>query len=280
MRWEHPAGLDRLDGEADRSVNRNEPAADRAGSEDGSGGSWSRRGRAAARLAASAVRTGGHERQMHATTPPSTENAARPASCYSPRTATLAASDDDLVQRAKSGDAWAYGELISRYQDKVYTLIYGMVNNAEDALDLTQTVFLKAHTRLPQFRQDAVFYTWLYRIAANACIDFQRRRKRTPDPYSLDDPRLADGDFDPPSTRLEDDPHRAVLNGELGARVRRALGCLSPILQSAFILHDLQGLSQQEIAAVFRIPLGTAKSRIQRARLEMRERLRNYVEEA
>jgi RNA polymerase sigma-70 factor, ECF subfamily len=188
-------------------------------------------------------------------------------------------TDQYLVLRAKAGDTRAYGELVDRYQDRVYTLVHGMVNNVDDALDLTQNVFLKGYSRLGQFREDAVFYTWIYRIAVNTCIDAARRRRRNPEPYSLDDPQYADNSCEPSSSSVYDDPYRSLINDELGARVRAALSGLSPILRGAFILHDLEGLSQQEVAEVLGCPLGTAKSRIQRARLELRERLRGFVEE-
>jgi RNA polymerase sigma-70 factor (ECF subfamily) len=188
-------------------------------------------------------------------------------------------SDRYLVLQAKVGDARAFGELVERYQDRLYGLVYGMVGNAEDALDVAQDVFLKAYGRISQFREDAVFYTWLYRIAVNACIDFSRRRKRNPDPYSLQDTLLGESGFEPVAENVYQDPFRSLVNGELGERMRMAVAALSPVLRGAFILHDLEGLSQQEVAEVLGCPLGTAKSRIQRARMELRERLRGFVEE-
>src|SRR5436309_4864835 len=105
--------------------------------------------------------------------------------------------DTILVREARGGDAGAYGELVRRYQDRLYTLIYGLVQNHDDALDLTQDVFVRAHRSLDQFREDAVFYTWLYRIALNACIDFKRRKKRSLEPFSLDGDLLNDSGFEP-----------------------------------------------------------------------------------
>src|ERR1700681_1047491 len=94
--------------------------------------------------------------------------------------------DAILVREARGGDPRAYGDLVRRYQDRVYTLIYGLIQNHDDALDLTQDVFVRAHRSLNQFREEAVFYTWLYRIALNACIDFNRRKRRSVEPFSLD----------------------------------------------------------------------------------------------
>src|SRR5438093_1753913 len=101
------------------------------------------------------------------------------------KSSTLKALPDSiLVRETKGGNDAAYGELLRRYQDKLYTVVYGLVPNREDALDLTQEVFIKAHGGMERFREDAVFYTWLYRIAVNACIDFNRRRRRSQDPFS------------------------------------------------------------------------------------------------
>src|SRR5947209_2691195 len=102
-----------------------------------------------------------------------------------------------LVREARGGDSHAYGELVRRYQDRVYTLIYGLIQNHDDALDLTQDVFVRAHSSLSRFREEAVFYTLLYRIALIACIDFNRRKKRSGEPFSLDGDALAVAGFEP-----------------------------------------------------------------------------------
>src|SRR5947209_4334331 len=122
--------------------------------------------------------------------------------------------DTILVRDARGGDAAAYGELVRRYQDRVYTLIYGLIQNHDDALDLTQDVFVRAHRSLGRFREDAVFYTWLYRIALNACIDFKRRKKRSLEPFSLDGELLNESGFEPPDRRPSHQPDRALENKE------------------------------------------------------------------
>src|SRR5687768_2506992 len=85
-----------------------------------------------------------------------------------------------LVREAKAGSAAAYGELVGRYQDRVFTFVLGQIQSREDAIDLTQEVFVKTHASLAGFREDSLFYTWLYRIALNTCIDYRRRRGRVP----------------------------------------------------------------------------------------------------
>lgn len=186
--------------------------------------------------------------------------------------------DGALVREAKSGNASAFAELIDRYQDKIFTIINAQVQSREDALDLTQEVFIKAHRNLPKFREDCVFYTWLYRIALNGCIDFSRRRKRGQDPYSLDDEVLAEVGFEPTDERVAVDPTRSLENKALRDALNKAIQGLPETLRLAIVLHDIEGMAQKEIAEIMRCPLGTVKSRIQRARYELRARLLPYLD--
>lgn len=186
--------------------------------------------------------------------------------------------DTILVREARGGDALAYGELVRRYQDRVYTVIYGLIQNHDDALDLTQDVFVRAHRSLRQFREEAVFYTWLYRIALNACIDFNRRKQRSVEPFSLDGDLLGGVGFEPYDQRPSSQPERALENKELGRLLRRAIAALPEPLRVAVVLHDVEGLQQKEIAALLHCPLGTVKSRIQRGRCELRLKLLPFVE--
>lgn len=186
--------------------------------------------------------------------------------------------DAILVREARGGDATAYGELVRRYQDRVYTLVHGVIQNHDDALDLTQDVFVRAHSSLRQFREEAVFYTWLYRIALNACIDFNRRKRRTPEPFSLDGDLLGEIGFEPSDCRPSSQPERALENKELARLLRRAIAGLPEPLRVAVVLHDIEGLQQKEIAALLHCPVGTVKSRIQRGRCELRMKLLPFVE--
>src|SRR6266852_418838 len=96
-------------------------------------------------------------------------------------------ADTNLVRAVQAGATEAYGELVRRYQDRIYTVISGMVADREDALDLTQETFLKAYMGLGHFRREAGFYTWLYQIAVHLCIDYSRKRKRRQEPLPLDE---------------------------------------------------------------------------------------------
>jgi RNA polymerase sigma-70 factor (ECF subfamily) len=187
-------------------------------------------------------------------------------------------SDRSLVREARAGDTHAYGELVRHYQDRVYTLIYGLIQNHDDALDLTQDVFVRAHRSLDHFREDAVFYTWLYRIALNACIDFKRRKKRSLEPFSLDGDLLNDSGFEPPDRRPSHQPDRALENKELSRLLRQAIERLPEPQRIVIVLHDIEGLQHKEIASLLNCPIGTVKSRIQRGRSELRMRLLPFVE--
>jgi RNA polymerase sigma-70 factor (ECF subfamily) len=185
--------------------------------------------------------------------------------------------DANLVREAQAGAPWAYSELVRRYQDRIYTVICGMVSAREDALDLTQETFLKAYTALDRFRQDAGFYTWLYQIAIHLCIDHNRKRSRYQEPLPLDRSLLQDLGAEPQDTSPAGDPERAAINVHLRAAIHAALRRLAEPFRTAVILHDIEGLSQKEVASILACPLGTAKSRIQRGRRQLRELLRPFV---
>jgi RNA polymerase sigma-70 factor (ECF subfamily) len=187
-------------------------------------------------------------------------------------------ADANLVRQAQAGASGAYSELVRRYQDRIFTVISGMVPGREDALDLTQETFLKAYTALGRFRHDAAFYTWLYQIAVHLCIDHNRKRKRSLDPLPLDRDLLLDLGVEPQDTSPSGNPERAAINVHLRAAIHTALQRLPEQFRTAVVLHDIEGLSQEEIAAIMDCPLGTAKSRIQRGRLQLRDLLRPFVQ--
>jgi RNA polymerase sigma-70 factor, ECF subfamily len=186
-------------------------------------------------------------------------------------------ADAILVREAQAGRSAAYCELVRRYQDRIYTVISGMVPAREDALDLTQETFLKAYTALGRFRQDAGFYTWLYQIAVHLCIDFNRKRKRYQEPLPLDRSLLQDLGIEPQDTSPAGDPERVTLNVHLRAAIQSALQRLAEPFRTAVVLHDIEGLSQEEVASILQCPLGTAKSRIQRGRRQLRDLLAPFV---
>jgi RNA polymerase sigma-70 factor (ECF subfamily) len=187
-------------------------------------------------------------------------------------------ADANLIRAAQSGASEAYGELVNRYQDRIYTLIAGMVADREDALDLTQETFLKAYQALRHFRREAGFYTWLYQIAVHLCIDYSRKRKRRQEPLPLDQYLQHDPSAEPEDTSPGCNPERVTINLHLRAAIRSALRRLDEPYRTAVILRDVEGRSQEEIAQIMNCPRGTAKSRIQRGRYQLRDLLRPFVQ--
>ena len=194
------------------------------------------------------------------------------------RGSTRSDADSNLVREAQAGAPEAFGELVRRYQDRIYTVICGMVADPEDSRDLTQETFIKAYVGLGRFRQEAGFYTWLYQIAVRHCIDYSRRRKRRQEPALLEECLLRDPGMEPEDTSPSRDPERVIMNLQLRSAIQTALRELPEPFRTAVILRDIEGLSQDAIAKIVRCPLGTAKTRIHRGRSLLREALRPFVQ--
>jgi RNA polymerase sigma-70 factor (ECF subfamily) len=187
-------------------------------------------------------------------------------------------NDQAVIQRVRSGDPEAFSILVERYQDRIYSVVRNYVYNQDDAIDIVQDTFLKAYQKLRTFDSASAFYTWLYRIAINTSIDALRKRKSR-NVESLEDERFKDTGFEPVSNDPAADPERVAVRSEQAAILRRALSSLSHKLRAVAVLHDVEGLSQEEVAAILRIPVGTVKSRVSRARAELRYLLRDVVGE-
>ncbi len=185
-----------------------------------------------------------------------------------------------LVERAARGDRAAFEALVRRYQHKVHGYVVRMTNDAQDAEDLTQEVFIKAYVSLGNFRGEASVQTWLYRIATNLCIDRSRRKKRqVPTAFSLDEP--VEEEHEQTGRELPDheaDPYRLLARKELRQRVREALAAMSEKLRAVIVMYDLQSMSYEEIAQVLDCPLGTVKSRLFNGRTELARKLKSYVQ--
>lgn len=190
--------------------------------------------------------------------------------------------DAALIARCQKADIAAFNEIVSRYKGKIFNYLLRMTGNAEDAEDLTQEVFVRMYTNIHAFRAESSLSTWLFRIAGNLCVDaFRRSKKERGLVSSLDAPMRMDEDGatatrDVPDMSLA--PESLVGRKELGAQIEAALAKLPTKLRSAVVLHDIEGLAYEEIAAVEKIPLGTVKSRIFNARVALREHLRPYLE--
>ncbi len=159
-------------------------------------------------------------------------------------------------------------------------IVYSMISNHQEAMDKTQEVFLRVHRHLPSFEGTSSFYTWIYRIAVNICIDHYRRRKLQS--YEYDDsfkhgPALQEEVFPVVSSASRETPTGRLLREELAAKIRAALDKLPPKHRQVLILRELEGLSYQEIADVVGISIGTVMSRLFHARKKMQSRLSHYV---
>lgn len=185
-------------------------------------------------------------------------------------------SDESIVELIRSGDVEAFGLLVQKYQDRIYSTILNYVNSVEDASDLAQETFVKAYSAMHRFQGTSAFYTWLYRIAINTAIDHLRKRPGVR-VDSLDDDRFQDVGFEPAADRSAEPQHALALKEEKRI-MKQAIGMLSEKLRTALILHDIEGLSQDEVAAVLDCPVGTVKSRVSRARCELRTILTEYLE--
>jgi RNA polymerase sigma-70 factor (ECF subfamily) len=180
--------------------------------------------------------------------------------------------DQRLIEQCLAGNSAAFGELVLRYQDRLFNSLMLMVNSFEDARDLTQEAFVHAFRRLDTFRGDSQFYTWLFRIAVNATISFRRKAARQKS-VSIESAKDAIGE-EPKDTREDATPSTRIEISEQQQLVRKALSEVSEEFRIALILTEIEGLSYEEAAETIGCPIGTVRSRIHRGRNELREKLR------
>ena len=185
--------------------------------------------------------------------------------------------DQSLVRACRAGEMEAFGTLVERYQDRLYPTLLRLTGCAEDAHDLLQDTFLRAFEKLSQFHGESSFYTWVYRIAVNLTLSSRRRRKGRASVLragSIESQRLE------PADDLESsDPSRSLEQSERDALVQSALLMLQADHRAVVVMKDLDGWRYEDIAEALRIPVGTVRSRLHRARNELRERLRGVIEE-
>ncbi|MCH9681041.1 MAG: sigma-70 family RNA polymerase sigma factor [Deltaproteobacteria bacterium] len=195
--------------------------------------------------------------------------------------ASTDADDHTLVTAAQKGDRRAFQVLYQRYERKVYSVAYGFLRNQEDALDVLQEAFIKVHRYLPNFEGQSSFYTWLYRIVANLCIDHLRRSGRKRD-VEFDDRLRHDGEAESatdltPISALGD-PSAAVKNKEILSAVQHSLGQLSDKHRMVIVMRELQGLSYADMAKAMNCSKGTIMSRLFHARRNMQKLLGERLE--
>ncbi len=188
-------------------------------------------------------------------------------------------SDEELVERSGAGAEESFRMLVERYQDRVYHIVYGIVGNKDEAEDLSQEVFLRVYRFLPRFKGKSKFYTWLYRLTVNVCLSARRKRKNEPNKIvSLTD--FSKHSHNPGETELADksfSPLKILQNKEMAETIKSAINTLSEVLKSTFVLREFEELSYEELARVFRCSKGTIKSRLSRAREQLRGKIEPYL---
>ncbi|HEX8235096.1 MAG TPA: sigma-70 family RNA polymerase sigma factor [Abditibacteriaceae bacterium] len=177
-----------------------------------------------------------------------------------------------LVERCRKGDLAAFDEIVALHQNRIYNLCFWSLGDADEAADATQETFLRAWRAIAKFRGESAFATWLHRIALNVTHDAARRRGRAPLPFSAatsTDDELPDTDPPDPAPG----PAQIAAQHERRLAVRRALAALPENHRTVLVLFDIEGYSYEEAAALLELPIGTLKSRLNRARVALRERL-------
>jgi RNA polymerase sigma-70 factor (ECF subfamily) len=181
--------------------------------------------------------------------------------------------DSLLIQEALQGNTTAFGDLVRRYQDRLYTAVVHIVGCRAEAEDVVQDAFVQAFVNLKSFRQNSKFYTWLYRIAFNVSISRRRRKKPR---LSVDQTREATGD-----EPLDDhsSPSHPLEVQEQQQKLRLAMDRLTDEHRSIIVLRHLEELSYEDIAEILAISVGTVRSRLHRARAQLLEHLREILPE-
>lgn len=185
--------------------------------------------------------------------------------------------DLELVRRSQHEDMEAYDALVRRYQERIYATVYHMTSNHEDANDLVQETFIKAFRALKSFKGDSSFYTWIYRIAVNKTINFLKQRKNRVH-MSLNDVDFnAENDPDLVALASDKTPRRDLNLSELQDKLNAAMLKLSEHHRMVVTLHDIQGLSHEEIGAIMDCNVGTVRSRLFYARQQLQGYLADYL---
>jgi RNA polymerase sigma-70 factor (ECF subfamily) len=181
--------------------------------------------------------------------------------------------DCQLIDEALAGSSAAFGQLVTRYQDRLYNTLVHVVGSRDAAYDVAQDAFVQAYVKLDKFARASAFYTWLYRIALNTAASRRRRDKPT---VSVEQLRETLGHEpldrgDPPSAPME--------RQELAGQVRDGLAKLSEEHRTILVLREVDDCSYEQIAEILDLPIGTIRSRLHRARLQLRDQLKGILQE-
>jgi RNA polymerase sigma-70 factor, ECF subfamily len=187
-------------------------------------------------------------------------------------------NENELVTKARAGDVDAFSTLIRQYDRYIYRLALHITGNQEDAEDVLQEAMLKAYTRIGQFQGDSRFYTWLVRIAVNEALMKLRKRATRAREVSLDEP-VDDGGRAPVLREIEDwgdNPEQRYARVELQSILDAVIERLEPMYRAVFVLRDVENFSTEETAEMLKLSVPAVKSRLLRARLQLRERLNKF----
>ncbi len=181
-----------------------------------------------------------------------------------------------LVTQAREGDTASFAELVRRYEGKIFRLAQHITQNREDAEDVLQETFMKAYEHLEQFKGDSKFYTWIVRIAVNQAL-MKLRRRKTDKSVSIDE--TIDTGEDTVVREIAawgEDPEQKFSRDELGSILDTAIESLEPLYRSVFVIRDIEELSTEETAEALGLSVPAVKSRLLRARLQLREKLTRF----
>lgn len=193
----------------------------------------------------------------------------------------MATDDLTLVERVRTGDQRAFKSLVERYQRKVYAVALGMLKDKEDARDVAQEAFVKVYRYLDHFKGDASFYTWLYRITVNICIDVMRKKGSAREDVEFDEAvahDTAEANIGALGSRLGTNPQKSALRKELADKILSALEQVPPKHREILLLREIEGMSYEELSRTLEIPKGTVMSRLFHARLKVQKVLNEYLE--
>lgn len=189
---------------------------------------------------------------------------------------TPSLTDREIIVRIQKGEADLYDLIVERYKSRIYSVIYNMTGNHEDAADLSQEIFVKAFKALPTFRVESHFYTWLYRIAINSCLNFLKRRKEVHlslnelDPEAENEPLIKE-------LASKDSTTQNIDLNEIQEKLNEALQSLSKEHRAVVVLHDIEGLRHQDIAKILNCTEATARSRLFYAHQQLQALLAKYL---
>lgn len=182
-----------------------------------------------------------------------------------------------IVQKVQAGNVGAFDQLVQNYREKIFSVIYNMTSNREDASDLTQETFIKAFQAIGRFKGKSSFFTWIYRIAINATMTFLKKRgRRRFISYENIDEEVSNSEI---FERLvsKSRSEKGILISELQEKLNDSLQKLSPKHRTVVVLHEIEGLEHSEIAEITKTSVGTVRSRLHYAKLQLQSSLKAYL---